>query len=52
LVTMTFGAIYLDHHWVIDVVVGFAYTVATYLLVQSVGARVQAWNAAAAAQAS
>jgi hypothetical protein len=40
-VTMAFAAIYLDHHWVIDVVVGLVYAVATYALVQSAFAWIQ-----------
>ena len=30
---MCFAAIYLDHHWVLDVVVGIAYTLAGYAAV-------------------
>lgn len=33
LVTMCFAAVYLDHHWIIDVVVGLAYTVIVFLVV-------------------
>jgi len=41
LVTMAFGAVYLDHHWVIDVLLGLTYTVCTYAVVQSVGKLVE-----------
>jgi membrane-associated phospholipid phosphatase len=27
---MCFGAVYLDHHWIIDVVAGVAYALATF----------------------
>ena len=30
--TMCFAAVYLDHHWVVDVVLGLAYTTAAYAL--------------------
>ena len=45
LATMTFGAVYLDHHWVIDVLVGFVYAFGTYAIIQAVGARLQASSA-------
>ena len=38
-VTMCFAAVYLDHHWIIDVVLGVAYTLATYTAVRFVHAR-------------
>ncbi len=36
LVTMAFGAVYLDHHWVLDVVLGLVYGVTTYIGIQLV----------------
>jgi hypothetical protein len=47
LMTMSFSAIYLDHHWVVDIVLGLVYAVATYVVIQAVGSRIQAANAAA-----
>lgn len=38
-VTMCSGAVYLDHHWIIDVVLGVAYTIASYALVMAVARR-------------
>ncbi|MBI2391664.1 MAG: inositol phosphorylceramide synthase [Deltaproteobacteria bacterium] len=42
--SMCVAAVYLDHHWVIDVVLGVAYAVAARALVRSVAAR---WEQAA-----
>jgi hypothetical protein len=52
LVTMSFGAVYLDHHWVVDVILGLAYTVATYAIVQTIGMRLQPSSSIAQVQAS
>ncbi len=38
-VTMCFAAVYLDHHWIVDVVLGVAYTLATYAAVRFIHAR-------------
>jgi len=39
LLTMAGGAVYLDHHWILDVVLGAIYAVAVYALVMRVGRR-------------
>lgn len=39
LLTMAGGAVYLDHHWIIDVFLGALYAVAVYALVMWVGRR-------------
>jgi membrane-associated phospholipid phosphatase len=39
LVSMCMAAIYLDHHWIIDVVLGVAYTIAAYAVVLAVAKR-------------
>lgn len=39
LATMSFGAIYLDHHWVVDVLLGLVYAVLACGLVQAVTGR-------------
>jgi hypothetical protein len=36
LVLMCFAAVYLDHHWVVDVVVGLTYSVASFALIRVV----------------
>lgn len=41
-VSMCGGAVYLDHHWVIDVVLGLAYCVATFSVVRVASARLAA----------
>ena len=41
---MCFAAVYLDHHWVIDVVLGLTYCVMTFL---GVGALLRAWRSRA-----
>ena len=40
-VLMAFAAIYLDHHWIIDALVGVAYCLIAVLVVRSV----QRWHA-------
>jgi inositol phosphorylceramide synthase catalytic subunit len=42
LFSMGFAAIYLDHHWVCDVMLGFTYCVASVALVRFIGARLAA----------
>lgn len=39
LVSMCTAAVYLDHHWIIDVLLGLAYALAGYVLVVTVGKR-------------
>lgn len=39
-VTMCFAAVYLDHHWIVDVLAGLTYTLAVYAAVCAVHARV------------
>ena len=39
LASMCFSAVYLDHHWIIDVLLGLVYTVATYAVVTAVSRR-------------
>jgi membrane-associated phospholipid phosphatase len=36
LVTMCVAAVYLDHHWIIDVLLGLAYALGVYALVMTV----------------
>ncbi|MEO7330456.1 MAG: phosphatase PAP2 family protein [Minicystis sp.] len=40
-VSMCFAAVYLDHHWIIDIVVGLVYCVACWALVGFILARLQ-----------
>jgi hypothetical protein len=35
LASMCFAAVYLDHHWITDIIVGLAYTVAIYAALES-----------------
>ena len=39
LVSMCLAAVYLDHHWIFDVILGLAFSVAGHLFVQAVAAR-------------
>ena len=32
---MCFAAVYLDHHWIIDIVLGLVYAVLTFLFLRS-----------------
>ncbi len=52
LVAMCFGAVYLDHHWVIDVVIGLLYSVTTYAVVQAIGGYLVSRRPAAIAHAT
>jgi hypothetical protein len=38
--SMCFAAVYLDHHWVIDVLIGITYGLVAFLFVRFVGARI------------
>jgi membrane-associated phospholipid phosphatase len=39
---MAFAAVYLDHHWIIDVLLGFAYAVGAFALIRVIFARILA----------
>ena len=41
LVTMCAAAVYLDHHWIIDVLLGLAYAAGVYVLVVTLGRRTE-----------
>lgn len=51
LVTMCWAAVYLDHHWIVDVLLGLLYAVAVYVLVVGVGRRAELAERVAAEQA-
>jgi membrane-associated phospholipid phosphatase len=36
LVWMAFAAVYLDHHWIVDVLLGIAYATIAYIVVRAV----------------
>jgi membrane-associated phospholipid phosphatase len=40
--TMIFAAVYLDHHWVLDVIAGLSYCLVAHLLMRFVFARLGA----------
>jgi hypothetical protein len=46
LFTMAFAAVYLDHHWVIDIVLGLVYAAATYAAIRVVSVRLRSARAA------
>jgi hypothetical protein len=37
--SMCFSAVYLDHHWVVDVILGLIYTILSYAVVQAISRR-------------
>lgn len=41
LASMCFAAVYLDHHWIVDVVLGLVYTVVSFAVVHYVGERIR-----------
>ena len=50
--TMAFAAVYLDHHWVTDVVLGVVYCLASVALVRWILARARVASADATAASS
>lgn len=49
---MVFAAIYLDHHWVLDALLGTVYATATFLVLRAIGARTRVVSLTPAEEAS